>query len=585
MSDAQPQAAFRRQNPILWSLVLPAAIVLLLYAATFLLLPRTGVWINDNGCRFIQMLGLIRSGSAAYDIPWPGATLDPAFIYNPLPDPFGHVIDGKLYAQYSPLFALIASLFYRLLGDDGIYVLPFAGGILTLPAVWCLAGQLTESRLARATAVLLVGLATPMWFYAMTFWELATAACLTTWSLALLLGALDSGRAARLWPAAILCGLAIAFRDVLYILAGVMTLAVFLNSRPRWRGTVIFASTLVVTLIPIWWFQWQSLGHPLGLHFSAHGPMEFGVSHYLAGRWTTFRQLFVDSHEGLAASLFLSTPAVLLMFWCPRLSRGTLSRLVPTLAAIAGLAGAVILVGHLTAEYPVWWLRRSKSLFAASPVLILAFVRLKQTRVKDGHEAANRRRESARKMLWLIFLAYGLLYALAAPSFTTAGIHWGCRYLMPAYPMLATLAAVTLAQWWRRRPGQWRLAMAPIAIALAMSVVMQVYSLGLLHQRKAFSAALNQIVADRGEEVIIARGFFMPPELFRNFYDKPIFLLSERQRIRPLMTALAGAGYRRALYVGDRPCEAGTLRDRTILSDGLGFLTVELRPLALTTTP
>lgn len=585
MSDTMPQTALRRQSRPLSSLALPAAVVLILYAATFLLLPSAGVWINDNGCRFIQMLGLARSGYAAYDVPWPGAALDPTFTHNPLPDPFGHVIDGKLYAQYSPIFALISALFYRLLGDDGIYVLPLAGGLLTLPAVWCLVGRLTDSPLARATAVLLLGLATPMWFYSMTFWELTPAVCLTTWSLVFLLRALGSGRAARLVPAAILCALAIAFRDVLYLLAGVMALAVFLNSRPRWRGMLVYVSALLVTLVPLWWFQWRALGHPLGLHFSVHSPLEFGLDDYLSQRWTAFHRLFIDSHQSLGASLFLSAPVVLLMFWCPRLSRGTLSRLVPVLAAIAGLAGAIILVGHITAERPIWWLRGSNSLFAASPVLILALVRLRQTRAKGEQDAASQRQQSARKILWLTFLSYVLLYALTAPAFATVGIHWGGRFLMPAYPMLAALAAVTLAQWWDRRPGQWRLATAPIVIAVAMSMAMQIHSLSLLQRRKAFSEAFNQIVADRDEEVIIARGWFMPQELFRNFYGKQIFLLSKREPIQPLMSELARAGYTRALYVGNRPCEAGTLRNRMILSDNLGFLEIELRPLTLPIAP
>ena len=102
MSDTLPQIGRRRQSRPLSSLALPAAIVLIVYAATFLLLPSAGVWINDNGCRFIQMLGLAQSGYTAYDVPWPGVALDPTFTHNPLPDPFGHVIDGKLYAQYPP---------------------------------------------------------------------------------------------------------------------------------------------------------------------------------------------------------------------------------------------------------------------------------------------------------------------------------------------------------------------------------------------------------------------------------------------------------------------------------------------------
>ena len=81
-------------------LILPAAIVVTAYSCTYLLLPNRGFWINDDGCKSIEVQGIIRSSYQSFSIPWPGAELDPAFAFSPLRDPFGHVVDGRLYVQY-----------------------------------------------------------------------------------------------------------------------------------------------------------------------------------------------------------------------------------------------------------------------------------------------------------------------------------------------------------------------------------------------------------------------------------------------------------------------------------------------------
>ena len=142
-------------------LILPAAIVVFAYVSTYLVLPNRGFWINDNGCKFIQMQEIIRSNYHTFSIPWPGEKLDPEFAFNSLPDPFGHVIDGRLFAQSSPVFALVSSFPNRLFGVHGLYVLPVLGGLVMLPAAWCLARELSRSPLTPPVAVLLVGLATP----------------------------------------------------------------------------------------------------------------------------------------------------------------------------------------------------------------------------------------------------------------------------------------------------------------------------------------------------------------------------------------------------------------------------------------
>ena len=84
---------------------------------------------------------------------------------------------------YSATFAVPSSFPYRLFGDPGLYLLPLAAGLLTLPAVWSLAGMLSGARVGRA--VPLASLGTPLWFYSLTFWEHTPAACLAVWSVLL----------------------------------------------------------------------------------------------------------------------------------------------------------------------------------------------------------------------------------------------------------------------------------------------------------------------------------------------------------------------------------------------------------------
>ena len=100
MFDSNESANPPRRVYRSYLLILPAAIVVTAYASTYLLLPNRGFWINDNGCKFIQVQGIIRSDYETFSIPWPGAELDPEFTFSPLRDPFGHVIDGRLYVQY-----------------------------------------------------------------------------------------------------------------------------------------------------------------------------------------------------------------------------------------------------------------------------------------------------------------------------------------------------------------------------------------------------------------------------------------------------------------------------------------------------
>ncbi len=564
---------------------LAAVSIVLAYGCTFASLPPDGFWINDNGCKFIILEGLILSDYSDFAIPWDGQALDPEFRYNPLRPPFGRVQDGKLYCQYSPVFALISSFPYRLLGYYGLYVIPLAGGLLALPAVWMLAGLVSgdrpSRRIARPLALVLAALCTPLWFYSMTFWEHTAALCLAMWAVLLCVRHVVRGGLVSAGLSAICCGLSVYLRDDLYILAAVITAVFFFSSPSRWFASSAFCVIFVLTVAPLWIFQSAALGSALGHHITQHGG---GLAEYVSGRWTVLRNLIINCHSNLALSLPISMFCAALWIWFPRLRDATFRWVVWLLAVLASIGGVVILSGHITAASPVRWLLNANGLFAATPILVLALLRRANEDVPRREREARDRQSRVQRILWWIMSSFVILYVLIMPAGASAGIHWGCRFLMPVFPLLAVLAAVVIAEWWhlhhdRPAPGK-----ALIVLAVVFSIGFQVYPLQLLHGRKQYSSHLNQAVAQRPQSVVVVRGgrgWFVPQELFQVFYDKTIFFTGNRG-YPGLTSMLKNAGLSEFLLISYPPATEAIGTNREVLSDGpLKFMTVSLHGVRL----
>lgn len=558
-----------------------------IYLATFLILPRDGFWINDNGCKFIQLQGLINTGYGDFSIPWPGKNLDPSYTCNPLPEPFGHVIDGKLYGTFSPIFPLLSSFPYRLFGNTGLYLLPLLGGLLTLPAVWFLAGRLSPGpharRVAQPLAVLVTALGTPMWFYSVTFWEHTPAVCLITWSVLCCIHYIADGSIRRLAATAALCGGSVYFRDELYLFGLVIAAMVTVFSRQRGRYILVFAVVFVLALVPLWMFQWFALGHPLGHHFRTGSLLDISLAQHLSARWSTAHLLLLNVDLKMWLSIVLAAPFLALFLLNPRTSQRVFGWAVPACAFVGALAGAIVLARHLSAESPIWWLVHTNGLFATSPILLLAFVRTRQAVNDAGVRQVAGIDDRLSRTVWTTVLLYVVVYVLSAPEAHSGGIHWGCRYLLPVFPLIGVLAATTVAAWWTSHGRRSKVGQASICLAMALSMCLQVYSLTLLYRRKQFSSELNRVVAQRPEEVILASGWLHPQELAHSFFDKQVFLIQDPQATASLISNLRKAGTQEALYVSSPPTpDAGRGASMVFDDRSLRFIAVELLPVRLT---
>jgi hypothetical protein len=556
------------------------AAVALVYAATLALLPAGGLWIVDNGNKRIQLEALLASGFRDFALPWPGRELDPELAFNPLPHAFSVVREGRLYSVFSPLFPTLSAFPFRALGDAGLCLLPLLASLALLAGVGRLAQLAQLPPWGGALAIGIAGLATPLWFYAVVFWEHALAASLCVGAVALAFGFLIQRSRWQLWLAGLAIALAAGLRDSLLLFAAVLGIFVCLATpHTRLRTGALFAAGLAAGLLPLALFQWLALGDPLGFHlthgFAARTGEEPAIWFQLRTRPVVLHNLFLAAGGGPAASALFTAPLALLLLAQPRLSERAHRALALAAAAWALALTLAVAIGFATAASPIEQLLASNGFFAAAPLLAVGLVR----RRPDAWGSA-----SDRVVGWLLrlVLAYALLYFALTPVRNTTGIHWGNRYLLELYPLLAVPCAAGLLALWRGAVPA-RLAMALLALLAAGSVALQIFSLDLLRRKLVFGEQLERAVRERPEAVVITDEWWVPQTLARAFFDKSIFHVATREGSRDLLERMARRGIGEFLLVTS---DAGRAPDPAALvidDEGLGFFSLRLEHRSLPT--
>jgi len=499
------------------------AVVAIGYLASALWMPPSGFWIYDTALKYIQLQAIADHGEFSLD--WPGRAIDPEQEFGPIRRGFHALIDGDLHSAYSPAFPLLSVPFYRLLGDQGILAIPILGLLLGLPAIWRIArllggGDASSPRLG-FLAVLAVSFATPLWFYALAFWEHTPAVGLSCWSVWACLQFQRSPDLRSALLTGVMAGLPVYFRTESYLFAAVVLAFAAWPCRKRGDIVATLAAGLVLALLPLWIFHTWALGNPLGLHVATQPWADSSLQQYLAERMEVAGRLLLNLHVDRRLSLLLAIPFYAALILGP-LVRGNANRWgVPLAAGSALAAGGFMLWEQWASLYPMNRLIAANGLFSASPLLILGF--LGATR-DLGREASR-----ARRTLLGVCLTYALLYSALIPGVNSQGIHWGNRFLLPIYPLLGVGACVTAEAWWTRANPSW-LARASVAALFLLSFGFQVYSLVLLHERKASSQALNERVLASDAEIVVSDTWFIPVDLAHVFYDRPVFLAPKHRR-------------------------------------------------------
>ncbi len=237
--------------------LLLAAIVLYYTVIGLLVLRPEAVYSGDIGVKYVQAQALVEQHFRSLDIGYPGGFLDPARRFFPLRPPFVMTVGGAPQAIFPPASTVIEAFGVALAGFRGMIVVTLIGAAVTLYA----ARRLSLER-DRLVTVLALGLASPLWFYAVSGWEHAPAVGLGVLGFALALHSPSRGAA---FFAGTAVGAGATIRDEVILLVPGLALALWIRTR-RWPAVAAGFGGVLVPLalamaLEVWWF-----GRPPAAH-------------------------------------------------------------------------------------------------------------------------------------------------------------------------------------------------------------------------------------------------------------------------------------------------------------------------------
>lgn len=477
--------------------VLAAACVLAVYLVVFYVMPKHVFWSPDEGGRFIELRSIGWDGGLAYSIPYPGRHLDPEYRFYPTPRVYPELeADGSVRLPWPIWFPLLSRIAFAVFGLTGIYLIPLLSGWgIALVCGWVTAKL--GSPLAPLT-ILVVGLASPVFFYSMTFWEHTLASLLALIGVAIVVVA--GGRAPALFAALPFVLAACVLRLEMFALLPVILLAVpICNLRARIGGgaasgarrvrqqpVMLAGAAAIVVMIaafllsfPPWrWgfvsgprMRWEGLAFlpriPGGLleviinTANNHGPS-------VDPAWSSFALLAAVT---IAIAAFSRRPGI----------EATL--LFPAFVFVLGLSGWIL---RSPEEY-----RAMHGILPIAPYLALGWYVL---------PSAWRKPDRARLLMALQAALY-MLSGIAAIILFYVGsrglqstLEWGQRYLLTIYPLFAILAVLAFGTYWRSsRPRAQRIAFAALfVVAVWIGFQFQLRGLGSLYRNRELLAAWDR---------------------------------------------------------------------------------------------
>jgi len=414
-------------------------------------------------------------------IPYPFHRLDPSGRFTL---PLTAWYNGHDYAGYSLPFEYIAALFLKLFGSAGLIAPSIAATGLLLLVQFHLA-RLAGIRGHRGPLLLATVLATPLLFYALSFWEHAWGVALFLAGLTVLLHQARQNQP-RIWvglPAGLLYLGAILMRRDMAIpaIVSLLVLAAFYRDR-RFLALVSTAGlTLCLPAAAI------ILLHPQ--------PLALGLTHASPGRApiaggataSKLHRLQWLSYGGFATGLLILTSGVVLVtrLWKPRL----LGLAIALCSVAVAAAYTVYLFGHFTyaAENPLPY----------CPIALWGVWSIFQVKRSNGEGRAH--------VILSLTACLGVVGIVLAAS-DYGGPQWGPRYLLFVFPLLILLA-FRLRQELRSEevgPVARRAAEYAFIALLALSCLIQMGGILSMAVSKREVGQVQRLVSHASPSVVVA---------------------------------------------------------------------------------
>ncbi|MEO8603027.1 MAG: hypothetical protein ABI629_10675 [bacterium] len=560
-----------------------AGLVLAIYTLSLWRMPLGVFWSPDEGGKFYQLASIDWDGHLAYSPPYVGRRIDPELRFYPGSTRFGSSFpypsfeaQGQVHFHWPIWFPLLSRVFFEALGIAGIYVVPLlCGWLIGLASGWIAAGF--DRRLA-APAILLVGLATPVWFYSLTFWEHTLAALLAMAAVGVALGPRGASAPALLAMLALLTAATLLRLEMIAFAAsllGAWGLAAWRTrpaapptparrapeaqprsrtaaSRRRWLALAVAAALLTVavsmSLTERRGRQITGLPAKIGATLSHPSALPRAVAEVLVDR-------VVDEGPTMAPGwTAAATLAILACFvapFVPRRIEGVL--LLPALAFVLWYS---IDLARLDQPY-----RSLHGVFAIAPFLALWI-----------YAVPAARQWSPRQRIFAdcagIYLITGGVTLIVAHSNAggrlVTGLEWGQRYLLTLYPMLAILALVAVQEFCRspRTLGMKRVVAALAVAMIAVAVTLETRGIAMLRSNHEGSAALQRAL--QTEEPLLTDIWWLPTALAPMFVSLDAYRVQGRADVADWITLGRANGATAFTFVSQAP-----VNERDFASEGL----------------
>lgn len=473
--------------------------------------PVDGFWSGDQGAKLVQLQTLLRSHYRELGLPYPGMAIDPAGAFSPVSVMFSWPAHGQAYSIYSYAHAFVTTFPYAAFGYPGLYVIPVMATLATL---------VTAAAISRRLAVrpawllpLVMGLATPLVFYALVLWEHALAVCLTTLAVWCAIKAIEGDHPAWALIGGLLVGCAYWMRNEVLVFAPALCIGLFWAGANR-RLLLACVLGLIVGITPLLLFNTFLFGQPLGPDVGINFSMEHEsiLGGLLRTRLAVTSQLLLDVPD----RIWLSAPIMLFAL----LAALPLPRARPWLLAAMAIA---IFYGIANTEP----LELRIGIASTSPLVFLAVL-------------ARTRLDSERPVLRLL-VATAVVYSVgvlsSAPN--SGGYAWGPRYLLPVMPLFAVLSISALTTMVRSSRGFQRWASAgAVGLLLVASVSIQYRGVNLLQQSAAQIQRIGHSVDAQKRQVILTDIWYAPQILAPLYLDRTVFLIRHPERLAELSALL-----------------------------------------------
>ena len=438
--------------------------IALIYIITFSIMPK-GFWGLDNGYKYQGAQAFSNNGQI--DVPYAGSEFDPEGRFRPIVRPFGLMIDNRQFPVFSILFMMVTGSLISFLGRAGAFLLPLAGGILTLLASWymwvCHRGR-NDGRLF----LLLVGLGSPLFFYSFTLWEHSIATALIICATTFVNRGKYLNTNAKIWKlvlSGLLFSIAALFRSESIIWMLVVLLLWNYTNHSK-RTILFFLSGLAFGLMLNSFFNNLITESWLPLHIISNlkSQIDLTLVKFIAFRSENFFNLIFQGFEHKLLSILIFIPFLFLAF-----GKGWRRRKEFTFWILASVLCSwfFYILKSLDAPYIGGYMSNNGGLLWAIPMTVLSV----------RYFSGERRRFW--KLIWLGSIIYILITSLATPI--SKGVHWGPRLLIPIIPFLLIIASIRLERWWRQY-SQTRLVLVALVL---ITLVNQGYSISTLYITKS----------------------------------------------------------------------------------------------------